>query len=439
MNKAKQVRDDRDGSVLIVTLCLLFIVVGLVVTILDVASDHRAISVRQVKLDQAMYVAEAGVEVGARFMESNLTVMVNSSTGATNGSGSVGSGTYNYYIYRTNTSTYCIISTGTVSGVSNGSGSNHAVSRIVKLLDVYQPTYAEFALWSHLNEGLYFGSGETFNGHVHADDELYFEGSPAFYAPLTSDYGTYSGSLSGVYLQDGLTLNSYQGTMADVNFNSGASSLKSLANLVVSGTTTLTFNGGTTTVKTSSSTTIFTNVTSSWANGGSIYVANNGTSTGSKSGTIYLEGGNVTGPLTVASEASMYIENNITYTHNPVTTPTTTDALGLISQDNIWVDTGAPNNLTIDAAMIAAGTSSDGSAGSFGAINYSTRSAGTLTIYGGIVQEQRGAVCTFNSSDQVQNGYAKNYSYDPRFLTKPPPDYPVISGKVNFSQWQESN
>ena len=143
MNKAKQVREDRDGSVLIVTLCLLFIVVGLVVTILDVASDHRAIAVRQVKLDQAMYVAEAGVKVGARFMESNLTVMVSSSTGATNGSGSVGSGTYNYYIYRTNTSTYCIVSTGTVSGVSNGSGSNHAVSRIVKLLDVYQPTYAE--------------------------------------------------------------------------------------------------------------------------------------------------------------------------------------------------------------------------------------------------------------------------------------------------------
>ena len=40
----------------------------------------------------------------------------------------------------------------------------------------------------------------------------------------------------------------------------------------------------------------------------------------------------------------MYVENNITYTHNPVTTPTTTDALGLISQDNIWVDTGAPNS-----------------------------------------------------------------------------------------------
>lgn len=439
MNKAKQVRENPDGSVLIVTLCLLFIVVGLVMTILDVASDHRAISVRQVNLDQAMYVAEAGVEVGARFMESNLTVMVSSSTGATNGSGSVGSGTYNYYIYRTNQSTYCIVSTGTVSGVSNGSGANHPVSRVVSLMDVYQPTYAEFALWSSNNNAVTFASGDTFTGHVHSNTELYFSGSPAFYSALTSDYGTYSGSLSGVYLADGLTLNSYQGTMADVNFNSGSSSLKSLANLVVSGTATLTFNGGTTTVKTSSSTTIFTNVTSSWANGGAIYVANNGTSTGSKAGTIYLEGGTVTGPLTVVSEASMYVENNITYTHNPVTTPTTTDALGLISQDNIWVDTGAPAALTIDAAMIAAGTSGDGSAGSFSVINYSTRTpTGTLTVYGGIVQDVRGAVGEANGSGTITDGYAKNYSYDPRFLTKPPPDYPVISGKVNFSQWQES-
>jgi hypothetical protein len=428
MNGFKQLRQGQQGSILIVTLCLLFIVVGLVVTILDVASNNRKISVRQLNLDQATYAAEAGVETGARFMESNLTVMVGSNTGATNGSGNVGSGNYAYYIYRTNTSTYCIVSTGTVG----------AVKRVVKLLDVYQPTYAQFALWSHINNSLYFGSGESFNGHVHADDELYFNGSPSFYAPLTSDFGTYSGSLVGVYLADGLTLNSYQGTMADVNFNSGSSSLKNVASssgLKVNGNTTLTFNGGTVTVHTTSTTQTYTIP----ASGGIIYVQNNGSTTGSKAGTIYLEGGTVTGPLTVVSEASMYIENNITYTHNPVTTPTSTDALGLISQHNIWVDTGAPNSLTIDAAMIAAGTSGDGSAGSFGALNYSTRSAGTLTLYGGIVQEQRGAVCTFNGSGAVQTGYAKNYSYDPRFLTTPPPDYPVVAGQVNFSQWQESH
>jgi hypothetical protein len=431
MNGIKQVRQNRQGFVLVLVMALLFITVGLVLTVLDLASDSRKLSTEQVYVDQAMYVAEGGIERAARFMESNLNVMVSSSTGATNGSGSIGSGSYSYYIYRTNSSTYCIVSTGTVSGVS----------RIVRLLDVYQPTYAQFALWDHLNEGLYFGSGETYHGHVHADDELYFTGSPAFYAPLTSDFGTYSGSIAGLTMVDGLTLNSYQGTMADINFNSGSSSLKSIATssgVEVSGNTTLTFNGGTVSI---------TNPTGGWTNhsysiptsGGIIYVANNGSTTGSKAGTIYLEGGTVTGPLTVVSENTMYIEDNITYTHNPVNTPTTTDALGLISQDNIWVDTGAPNALTIDAAMIAAGTSGDGSAGSFGALNYNTRSAGTLTIYGGIVQNERGAVCTFNSQGTVSTGYAKNYSYDPRFLTKPPPSYPVVSGQINFSQWQESN
>jgi hypothetical protein len=428
MNQAKQFRSDTQGSVMLVAACLLFIVVGLVLTILDVASNHRKIAVRQMNLDQATDVAEGGIEIGALFASTNLPLLISAAQGhsVTSFSGTIGSGTYSYYIYKSNTTYYCIYATGTVNGVK----------RVVSLLDVHQPTYAEFALWSHFNEGLYFGSGENFNGHVHADDELFFTGSPQFYAPLTSDYGTYSGSLSGVYLADGLTLNSYQGSMADINFISGSSSLKNVANLLVSGNTTLTFNGGTVSVKNTSTTTSYTIP----ASGGIIYVANVGTSTtGSKAGTIYLEGGAVTGPLTVVSEASMYIENNITYTHNPVATPTSTDALGLISQDNIWVDTGAPNNLTIDAAMIAAGTSVDGSAGSFGAINYSSRSAGTLTILGGIVQEDRGAVCTFNSSGTVNHGYAKNYRYDSRFLKTPPPSYPVISNKLNFSQWHESN
>ncbi|MGD1017849.1 MAG: hypothetical protein ABSA12_00890 [Verrucomicrobiia bacterium] len=438
MNRAKQASEDEKGSVFLVTLGLTLIVIGLVVTILDVASDHRAISVRQVNLDQAMYVAEAGVEVAARFMQSNLTVMVTSSTGATNGSGSVGSGTYNYYIYRTNTDTYCIVSTGTVSGVSNGSGANHPVSRVVSLLDVYQPTYASFALWSSNNNAVSFATGDVLYGPVYSYTELYFDGNPVFYSTLESDAGTYSGSISGATLTDGLTLNTSEGTMADVNFNTGSLSLKTIATssgVEISGTTTITFNGGTVTIQNSSTNIHYTIP----AAGGLIYVANNGTSSGSKSGTIYLEGGTVTGPLTVASESSMYIENNITYTHNPVTTPTTTDALGLISQDNIWVGTSAPAALTIDAAMIAAGTSSGGT-GSFGVIDYATMTpTGTLTVYGGIVQAVRGAVGTANESGGVGTGYAKNYNYDSRFLTKPPPDYPVISGKINFSQWQEGH
>ena len=39
MNQAKQFRSDTQGSVMLVAACLLFIVVGLVLTILDVAKS----------------------------------------------------------------------------------------------------------------------------------------------------------------------------------------------------------------------------------------------------------------------------------------------------------------------------------------------------------------------------------------------------------------
>ena len=436
MNGIKRVSRNQQGSVLVVVMGILFIIAGLVITILDVASDHRQASTSQLNMEQAMYAAEAGVEVGARLMQTNLAAIVSSSTGKTNGSGTVGSGTYAFYIVRTNTSTYCIISTGTVNNIK----------RVVSLMDVYQPTYAEFALWSHENNSLVFSVGQSFNGHVHADDELYFNnsgGGPVFLSALTSDDGTYSGSISGIEMAQGLTLNSYQGTMADVDFNSAAStSLKNEAQangIVLTGNTTLTFNGSAVSV---------TNTKTNWTNhsytfptsGAVIYVSNNGSTTGTKAGTIYLEGGTVTGPLTVVSENNMYVENSITYTHNPATTPSSTDALGLISQDCIWVDTGAPANLTIDAAMITTGSSGDGTTGSFGVSNYSSKTpTGTLTILGGIVQNQRGAVATVNGSGVTQTGYNKAYSYDSRFLTKPPPDYPTIASVVNFAQWTEGN
>ncbi len=163
MKERKQGYRGEEGSVLIVVAGILFISVGLVIAILDVASNTRKVAQKQSDMEAAMFVAEAGMETGARMMESNLTAII--SRGSTNGSGSVGSGSFNYYITRTNTSTYCIISTGTVNNIS----------RVVSLMDVYQPTYAEFALWSATNGAIYFVDGETFSGHVHANDKLYFD------------------------------------------------------------------------------------------------------------------------------------------------------------------------------------------------------------------------------------------------------------------------
>jgi hypothetical protein len=417
---------------------ILFVSVGLVLTILDVASNTRKVAQKQSDMEAAMYVAEAGMETGARMMESNLTKIV--SYGSTNGSGTVGSGSFNYYICRTNTSTYCIISTGTVNNIK----------RVVSLMDVYQPSYAEFALWSATNGAIYFVDGENFSGHVHANDKLYFDvagGGPVFQSPVTSDAGTYSitgGSINAVTFDQGFTLNTSEGTMADVDFNSSAStSLKNEASssgLLLQGSTTITFSSGTMSVS---------NDRQGWTNHvytptaggeGIIYVATATTGTSStKPGTLFLNGGTISGRMTIATEDDITVNGNIDYKTNPTTTPSSTDALGLISYADVSVGSGMPNNGTIDAAIMATGASSASSTpGTFSVLNYNTGSSrGVLTVYGGIVQEIRGAVGT--GSGGSGTGYTKNYSYDPRFITKPPPYYPTISSQIMFSQWKENH
>ena len=428
-------RNTNHGSVLLTVAIHLFVGIALVLVILDQANNHSRIAAKQVTLDQAMYVAEGGLERGARYIESNMVSLVTSSNTLTTGTGTIGNGNYSYLINRINNNLFSLTSTGTVG----------TISRVVSIMRIYQPTYAEFALWSHQNGAIYFLNGEIFTGHVHADDKLYFDasgGGPVFHGPVTSLAGTYSiqnGSLSSLVFDQGYNWNSYQGQMADVDFNSVAStSLKSIATssgLVLSGASTLTFGGSTVQI---------TNPVRGWTNyvytppsEGIIYVANNGSVTGSKAGTVILNGGTISGRLSVIAENNMTVQGNITYSNDPRVNPSSTCALALISQDNISVGTSAPNNLEVDAAIMCTGTSGDGSAGSWGVINYNTGSPrGNLTVLGGIVQNVRGAVCTFSGST-VSTGYAKQYSYDSRFLNTPPPYYPVVLGLVRFASWQE--
>lgn len=416
----------------------LFLSLGLVVAIVGLSSNHRKIAIKQLNLDQSMYVAEAGLERGCRYLESNVVRLVVQLSNSTNINGVINNGTYSYAINRVNSTTFSIVSTGAVNGVT----------RQVSILRIVQPTYAQFALWSHVNGSINIVAGEVFNGHVHADDRLYFTTSSGvgatFHNYCTSYAGDYSangninGSLSGITFDYGLELNSYQGTMADVDFNSTTNtSMKNIATsvgLVLSGAATMTFNGATISIS---------NTARGWTNyvftpnttNGIIYVANNGTTSGANAGIAHLKGGTTSGRLMVVTENDIIISGNLTYTVDPRSNSTSTCALGLIAADDIVVNTNAPNNATICAAMMATGTSADGTAGSFGVLNYNSGSSrGPLTLYGGIVQNTRGAVGTGGVGG---TGYYKNYSYDPRFLSAPPPYYPVISGMVRFFNWTE--
>lgn len=143
----------------------------------------------------------------------------------------------------------------------------------------------------------------------------------------------------------------------------------------------------------------------------------------------------------VSSGKDITISDNITYRTEPDKTKPADDnsnlkagTLGLLG-DDIKIASSAPKNLTIDAVVMAGYRTS--SSGSFYVSNYSSKTPpGTLSVLGGIIQKARGPVGTFNSSTgQMVTGYEKNYSYDPRMASNPPPFFPT-TGTYDRISWQ---
>jgi len=147
--------------------------------------------------------------------------------------------------------------------------------------------------------------------------------------------------------------------------------------------------------------------------------------------------GTLSGRLTAGASGNITVTDDVVYASDPRTpNSTSTDMLGLISESNVTIadsaTTNASDGLEIDASIMALNTS-------FILENWDSRSAdykGQLTIYGGIIQTQRGPVGTFNQATGDRTGYYKNYSYDPRMLATPPPFFPTTGDYVTLA-WQE--
>jgi hypothetical protein len=151
-------------------------------------------------------------------------------------------------------------------------------------------------------------------------------------------------------------------------------------------------------------------------------------------GALFVNNGNLnvsgtlSGRLTVGASEDINITSNITYAHDPRQPgSTSTDTLGIISEGDVVI-TASNNNLEIDASVMALNTS-------FLLNNWWTGGArGTLTVFGGIIQNQRGPVGTFNGNIKI-SGYSKSYNYDTRLLSSPPPFVPTTGDYIPLS-WE---
>jgi len=154
-------------------------------------------------------------------------------------------------------------------------------------------------------------------------------------------------------------------------------------------------------------------------------------STGGRGGRGGRGGGTTTETQTITSGGSIYLDDDIVFSKDPGTDPTSTDLLGIIAEENVWITDNWANNhdINIDASIYCQN-------GSFGAENYNDRPvSGNINLYGGVIQNTRGAVGTFNNKGPA-SGFAKRYIYDNRLLVASPPMFPG-TGSFEIVAWYE--
>jgi hypothetical protein len=137
------------------------------------------------------------------------------------------------------------------------------------------------------------------------------------------------------------------------------------------------------------------------------------------------------GETTILTTSNMWIDDDLVYADNPLNNPNSTDLLGLVAMNNIYVTDNAANNdnIHIQACVMAIN-------GSFTAQNYNTRPiSGLLNMTGSIVQKNRGPVGTFNTGGVV-TGFSKRYRFDSRLSTVSPPNYPFVKSLSLVSWWE---
>ncbi len=209
--------------------------------------------------------------------------------------------------------------------------------------------------------------------------------------------------------------------------------------MIITGQTAITLSG--TNILVSNSRAGWSNRVVALLSNGLIYVKS-ATSTPaiSKTGTVSVAG-TLDGRLSIACDYDIQITNHIMYANTNIAlalTNTSDDALGLIAKHDVIVMTNAPNNLKIYAHIIAEGSATAAATdGSFYVQNHSSRpDSGALNVYGGIVQYYRGAVGTFGGF-WGDTGFSKNYIFDQRFISIPPPQYPAVTNEYRWTDWRD--
>lgn len=411
-----------------------FLATGVSQNLLAMSSAQRA---------KSFSLAESGLARAVVWLRAQSAPPTGNYTNPWGGSQVLGGGTYSATITDLglvgasgNIRRYKVTSTGTHTGSSRV---------LVKYLQV--DNYARY-LWftnQELFEGtnVWFTAGDRLNGPTHTNGHFNINQDPVFESQAQSvdTYIKFYNNGSAVNLQQttnaphdepdfqqGFTFGAEVTTMP-----SQALGLRSAA----SSTGGLSLRGNTTIVLNANGTMNVTNSYNRWTNrnmpipaNGALFVVCDGTNC--RNGGSLTISGTLNGRLTVGAQKDVLIPNSVLYAADPRTDPASDDTLGIIAERDVVIDDAAPSNMEINSCIMSMGDS-------FLLENYWLGSPrGTLTVYGGIIQKERGPVGTFDSRTGAKaTGYSKDYGYDARLLGAPPPYMPTTGDYITLS-WEET-
>ena len=409
---------------------ILFVVLGFSLTFLVIGQNFNRVTLKatdnmtnyaNIQISHNIALTGANISCNAFYLDPNWTA------GYSNVSCQGGTYTVTYQLMDAVKLIKRITSISTFQGFNGYSLNTYHDTVIV----TFQPSrFSRYAYYSTSEGGtIYWATGDTVKGPLQTQDYLRVSGNPVFLGMVGTKLGVIkkNGSSDHPQFLGGLL------TGSDVPINSsGVSSVETFAlangfEFAGHDTVYLNFKGDSLKYRYAWNTKDTTKLISTMVPNGVLFV---------KNGTARIRG-IVKGQLTlgcsyVSKGGSVYLDSSITYNTNPITTPSSTDILGVVTQNNFIIEDNKANsnNVAIQGSIYC-------QTGSFTADNYSTRAyCGYINLLGGIVQATRGAVGIIGGGGTITNGFSKNYSYDRRFMFSAPPNFPN-TGAYNVISWYE--
>lgn len=398
----------RRGFILIASYMVIIVLIILGVAFISRSITETRIAQREGRYVQALYLAEAGIDQG-------LERLKQTHSAEDPPPANLGTGTYDYETVASGAN-FIITSEGSVGDITRTVRVNVRRDSIARYLYF---TDDEHFRWYGWRIPVWFITGDYLEGPLQTNSHLHISGDPIFSDPDSHRaVKTADGFITYMHggppkdnpeFQNGIDLGVEPVPLPSKALQLRTDAVQGGYHFEASGASPaqITLNCNNTMTVTSKG---LTNETMALPANGAVFITG---------GDVRVSGA-LSGQVCIGTNRNVVITDDVTYCDDPRLNPDSTDRLGLIAERNVVVSAGVPyhdynddglGDVKVDASIMALGNS-------FTVENWWAGPAkGDLYVYGGIIQDYRGPVGTFDSSSNTKlSGYSKEYQHDPRDL-----------------------